>query len=117
MAAPVLPDVCFDEVTSNAELWDRTFAFISGSSEKQYCSECQPCPICQSHPTTSKHVPSPELPSPSLFCSSAVLCSFTCMDALSTQIQTHLPPSLRQGYLSHTKSPRTAVSEPLGLLG
>lgn len=33
--ALVLPDVCFDEVISNAELWDRSFAFIRGSSEKQ----------------------------------------------------------------------------------
>lgn len=44
--ALVLPDVCFDEVISNAKLWDRSFAaFIRGSSEKQYCSACQPCPF------------------------------------------------------------------------
>lgn len=43
--APVLPDVCCDGITSNAELRDRIFAFLSGSTEKQYCSECQPSPF------------------------------------------------------------------------
>lgn len=90
--APVLPDVCCDGITSNAELRDRIFAFLSGSTEKQYCSECQPSPFWWSHPVSSKRVPCPELPSPSLFCSPAVLCSFACMDGI-THSNTNTSPS------------------------
>lgn len=60
---------------------------------------------------------SPVLSFPLLLSSAVQLCSAVlhAWMASPTQTQTHLPPSLRQGCLFHTESPRTAISEPLGL--